>query len=87
MAGPSDWPKGCNALSSSPRSYSFTSDTVWTPVYIATKGMFTWWGTPQWRIQGRDLGGLVAPLLLDQTEARRAQKIFFRRPPHVYMKV
>ena len=42
MAGSSGWPEGLNALSSSPRSYLFTSATVRTPVYTATKGLFTW---------------------------------------------
>ena len=38
----------------------------------------------QWRIQGRDPGGPGLPLFLDQTETRRAKKIFFgdRPPPH-----
>ena len=83
MAGPSGWPKEFNVLSSSPRSYSFTSSTVRTPVYTAIKGLFTWWwGTPQWRIQGRGPGGLSPPdpLFLDQTELRRAEKKFFWRP-------
>ena len=34
-----------------------------------------------WRIQGRDPGGPGLPLFLDQTEARRAEKKFFSRPP------
>ena len=38
--------------------------------------------TAQWRIQGRDPGGVrPLPLFLDQTEARRAKKHFFWRPP------
>ena len=36
----------------------------------------------QWRIQGRDPGGPGLPLFLDQTETRRAKKIFLGdRPP------
>ena len=36
----------------------------------------------QWRIQGRDPGGPGLPLFLDQTETRRAEKIFLGdRPP------
>ena len=36
----------------------------------------------QWRIQGRGPGGPGLPLFLDQTETRRAEKIFFGdRPP------
>ena len=30
----------------------------------------------KWRIQGRGPGGAHPPLFLDQTEARRAEKIF-----------
>ena len=33
-------------------------------------------------------GGSATPLFLDQTEARRAEKIFFWRPaPHLYLRV
>ena len=32
------------------------------------------YNNPQWRIQGRDPGGPGHPLLLDQSEARRAEK-------------
>ena len=40
--------------------------------------------TVQWWIQGREPGGSVPPLLLDQTVARRAKKIFGGdRPPTV----
>ena len=40
-----------------------------------------WHCTPQWRIQGRGQGGPgPPPLFLDQTEARRDEKSFFRRP-------
>ena len=36
----------------------------------------------QWRIQGRGPGGPGLPLFLDQTETRRAEKIFLGdRPP------
>ena len=35
------------------------------------------YNNPQWRIQGRDPGGPGHPLLLDQSEARRAEKKFF----------
>ena len=37
------------------------------------------YNNPQWRIQGRDPGGGGPghPLLLDQSEARRAEKKFF----------
>ena len=35
----------------------------------------------QWRIQGRDPGDLCPPLFLDQTEAQRAENIFFWRLP------
>ena len=39
------------------------------------------YNNPQWRIQGRDRGGGPGhPLLLDQSEARRAEKNFFLRP-------
>ena len=53
------------------------------------------YNNPQWRIQGRDPGGGAGhPLLLDQSEARRAEKkIFFETgtppsppsppPPHL----
>ena len=43
----------------------------------------------QWRIQGRDPGGPGLPLFLDQTETRRAEKIFFedRLPPPHYLRV
>jgi len=55
----------------------------------------------QWRIQGRGLGARSPPpppptLFLDQTEARRAEKIFGDRPrslskglddPHPYLEV
>ena len=34
--------------------------------------------TVQWRIPGRGLGPTLTPLLLDQTEAQRAEKIFWR---------
>ena len=34
------------------------------------------YNNPQWRIQGRTRGG-GHPLLLDQSEARRAEKKFF----------
>ena len=85
MAGPRGWPKGFNALSSSPRFYSLTSATVRTPVYTAAKGLFTWWwGTPQWGIQGRGPsgGGGRAPLLfLDQIVALRVEKNFFETGP------
>ena len=30
----------------------------------------------QWRIQGRDPGGAGHPLVLDQTETRKAEKLF-----------
>ena len=36
----------------------------------------------QWRIQRRGPGGPGSPIILDQTETRRAEKIFFGdRPP------
>ena len=35
----------------------------------------------QWRIQRRGLGGLGHPLFLEQTETRRAEKIFFGDHP------
>ena len=35
----------------------------------------------QWRIQGRGLGAQVLPLLLDQTEARKAENFFFETEP------
>ena len=40
------------------------------------------YNNPQWRIQGRDRGGGGPghPLLLDQSEARRAEKKIFLRP-------
>ena len=47
------------------------------------------YNNPQWRIQGRDPGGPGHPLLLDQSEARRAEKKFFfvtgtpPPPPHL----
>ena len=83
MAGSSGWPEGLNALSSSPRSYLFTSATVRTPVYTATKGLFTWWwGTPQWRIQERGpIGGRAPLLFLDQIVALRVEKFFFETLP------
>ena len=39
----------------------------------------------QWRIQGRNPGGPAPPLFLDQTEARRAEELFFGDllPPHL----
>ena len=39
----------------------------------------------QWRIQGRGPGGPGLPLFLDQTETRRAEKIFLgdRHPPYL----
>ena len=37
--------------------------------------------TSEWRIQGRGPGGLDPLLFLDQTEAQRAEKIFFGDPP------
>ena len=44
-----------------------------------------WYTVHNWtsesRIQGRDPGGLDPLLFLDQTEAQRAEKIFFRDPP------
>ena len=46
------------------------------------------YNNPQWRIQGRDPGGPGHPLLLDQSEARRAEKIFLRPgPPPPYLRV
>ena len=39
------------------------------------------YNNPQWRIQGRDPGGPGHPLFLDQTETRRAEKIFLRPGP------
>ena len=39
------------------------------------------YNNPQWRIQGRDPEGPGHPLFLDQTEARRAEKIFLRPEP------
>ena len=40
--------------------------------------------TLQWQIQGRGPGGPPPPLFPDQTEARRAKKIFFGdQPPPV----
>ena len=39
------------------------------------------YNTNQWRIQGRGPRGLGPPLYLDQTEARKAEKYFFGRPP------
>ena len=42
----------------------------------------------QWRIQGRGRGGPVPPLVLDQKEARRAEKKFFWRPgPPLYLRI
>ena len=44
----------------------------------------------QWRIQGRDLpGGPVPPLFLDQTEAKRTEKIFLEGldDPHLLILV
>ena len=42
------------------------------------------YNNPQWRIQGRDPGGGPGhPLLLYQSEARRAEKKFFLRPGRV----
>ena len=44
-----------------------------------------WYTVHNWtsesRIQGRDPGGLDPLLFLDQTEAQRAEKIFFGDPP------
>ena len=40
----------------------------------------------QWRIQGRGPGGPALPLILDQTEARRDEKNFFKTAPP-YLKV
>ena len=40
----------------------------------------------QWRIQGKGPGG-APPLLLDQTEARRAENFFLRPPPTPYVGV
>ena len=37
--------------------------------------------TSEWWIQGRGSGGLDPLLFLDQTEAQRAEKIFFGDPP------
>ena len=37
--------------------------------------------TSEWWIQGRGPGGLDPLLFLDQTEAQRAEKIFFGDPP------
>ena len=37
-------------------------------------------GGKQWRIQGRGPGA-ASPLFLDQTEARRAEKMFFETAP------
>ena len=42
----------------------------------------------QWRIKGRDPGSPASRLFLDQTEARRAEKIFLRPgPPLPYLRV
>ena len=43
----------------------------------------------QWRIQGRVPGGAGHPLFLDQTETRRAEKIFLgdRSPPPPHLRV
>ena len=53
-------------------------------VFPCLKTVF-WWtsitGFHQWRIQGRGSWGLVPPLFLDQSEARRAPKNFFGRLP------
>ena len=45
-------------------------------------------GFNQWRIQrgGGGGGGRLPPLLLDQTEARRAEKVFFKSAP-LYLRV
>ena len=44
--------------------------------------------TVQWWIQGREPGGSVPPLLLDQTVARRAKKILGGGPPpYPYLRV
>ena len=41
----------------------------------------------QWRIQERDPGDLCPPLFLDQTEAQRAENIFFGDCPLLYLRV
>ena len=40
----------------------------------------------QWRIQGKGPGGPPS-LLLDQNEARRAEKFFFEPPPAPYLRI
>ena len=40
-----------------------------------------------WRIQGRGPGGPAPPLFLDQTEARRAEKIFLGGTGPPYLRV
>ena len=44
-------------------------------------------GFNQWRIQRGGGGGRLPPLLLDQTEARRAEKMFLRPAPPPYLRV